>query len=220
MTTTNLAETYRDAAYTQLVRVGKALGNSSRLKLLNNLVQGPKTVEELAKTVGLSVGTASKNLQLLKQVGLVRVERRGNYVVYELASAQVPQVLSLLVDVSEQALPELRALEQQLSAQRPPLPQLSITDITRELATGQPYLIDLRPADEYQVAHLPGAHNFPYDQIMQRLAEIPRDRELVVYCRGRLCGYSEMIGQQLKDRGYQVQIFQMTVWEWQQAQAQ
>ena len=220
MTTTNLAETYRDAAYTQLVRVGKALGNSSRLKLLNNLVQGPKTVEELAKTVGLSVGTASKNLQLLKQVGLVRVERRGNYVVYDLASAQVPQVLSLLVDVSEQALPELRALEQQLSAQRPPLPQLSITDITRELATGQPYLIDLRPTDEYQVAHLPGAHNFPYDQIMQRLAEIPRDRELVVYCRGRLCGYSEMIGQQLKDQGYQVQIFQMTVWEWQQAQAQ
>ena len=68
-------EDYRDAAFEQVIKVGKAFGNVSRIKLLDNLIEGKKSVEELAKAVGLSVGTASKNLQILKKVNLVKEEK-------------------------------------------------------------------------------------------------------------------------------------------------
>ncbi|MGR6429209.1 ArsR/SmtB family transcription factor [Lactobacillus acidophilus] len=58
---------FRNEAYDQVVKIGKTLGNVSRLKILDNLVQSKKSVEELARAVGLSIGTTSKNLQLLKK---------------------------------------------------------------------------------------------------------------------------------------------------------
>lgn len=75
---------YRDAVYEQVVKVGKSLGNVTRLQLLNILAQGPKTVEVLASTVGLSVATVSRNLQILKQINLVAIEREKNFVTYRL----------------------------------------------------------------------------------------------------------------------------------------
>lgn len=80
---------YRDAVYEQVVKVGKSLGNVSRLRILDVLVQGPKTVEHLATIIGLSVATTSRNLQILKQAHLVQIERRQNFIVYRLASEQV-----------------------------------------------------------------------------------------------------------------------------------
>lgn len=71
---------FRNEAYDQVVKIGKTLGNVSRLKILDNLVQSKKSVEELARAVGLSIGTTSKNLQLLKKVNLVKEEKEKNFV--------------------------------------------------------------------------------------------------------------------------------------------
>jgi len=109
-----LVEAYRDSAFEQLVKIGKSLGNVSRLKLLDNLAQGKKSVEDLAKSVGLTTGTASKNLQLLKKVGLVKESRDKNFIFYKLASEKIAQMISLLIDISEESLPELRNLEASL----------------------------------------------------------------------------------------------------------
>ncbi|WP_253733177.1 rhodanese-like domain-containing protein [Latilactobacillus curvatus] len=75
-------------------------------------------------------------------------------------------------------------------------------------------LIDLRPADEFASQHLPGARNVPYDQLDQRLAELPKDKEVVVYCRGRLCAYANVASQQLQAAGFKVATFNQSVWEW------
>ena len=44
-------------------------------------------------------------------------------------------------------------------------------------------LLDVREPQEWSVSHLNGAIHVPLQQVPQRLAEIPRDRDLVVYCR-------------------------------------
>lgn len=212
--TNNLANNYREEAFNQVVRISKTLGNVSRLKLLENLTQGRKSVEELAKTVGLSTATASKNLQILKKVGLVEEKRDKNFIYYKLASDKIAQVISLLVDISQQNLAEFTELQTKLDQQGSNLVHLSIGDLKRKMVVGDPYIIDLRPADEYDAAHLPGAHNIPFDQFNSRMSEIPSNREIIVYCRGRLCGYSDILGKKLKDKGYQVQVFDRTVWEW------
>lgn len=207
-------EDYRDAAFEQVIKVGKAFGNVSRIKLLDNLIEGKKSVEELAKAVGLSVGTASKNLQILKKVNLVKEEKDKNFVYYELASAKVAKLITLLIDISEDAIPELKELEKHLKKENSNLLRLSIPELKEKLEKTNPYVLDLRPKSEFEEGHLPGAHNISFNEIDLNLNKFPYDRKIVVYCRGRLCAYSDVIGNKLKLAGYDVETFNNTVWEW------
>lgn len=207
-------EDYRDDAFEQVIKVGKAFGNVSRIKLLDNLIEGKKSVEELAKAVGLSVGTASKNLQILKKVNLVKEEKDKNFVYYELASAKVAKLITLLIDISEDAIPELKELEKHLKKENSNLLRLSIPELKEKLEKTNPYVLDLRPKSEFEEGHLPGAHNIPFNEIDLNLNKFPYDRKIVVYCRGRLCAYSDVIGNKLKLAGYDVETFNNTVWEW------
>jgi rhodanese-related sulfurtransferase len=46
-----------------------------------------------------------------------------------------------------------------------------------------PFVLDVRAPEEYVTGHVPGAVNIPHDQIAARLAEVPKDRDVVLYCR-------------------------------------
>lgn len=207
---------FRNEAYDQVVKIGKALGNVSRLKILDNLIQSKKSVEELADAIGLSIGTTSKNLQLLKKVNLVKEEKEKNFVFYKIADPKVKQVLTILIDISEENLPELKQLQKNLKKHNSNLISLTISELKNKMKKEDIYIIDLRPKDEFDAGHLPRAHNIPYDKIDDEMDKLPQDQELIIYCRGRLCPYSDIVGNKLKMAGYSVQIFNNTVWEWQQ----
>jgi len=51
-----------------------------------------------------------------------------------------------------------------------------------QLTTDSALLVDVRDRDEFEAGHIPGAINLPLNQIRQRLAELPRDREIWLYC--------------------------------------
>lgn len=207
---------FSNKAYDQVVKIGKALGNASRLKILDNLIQSKKSVEALAKAVGLSIGTTSKNLQLLKKVNLVKEEKEKNFVFYEIAGPKVKQALTLLIDISEENIPELKQLQKDLNKNNSNLISLTIPELKNKMKKEDIYIIDLRPKDEFDAGHLPGAHNIPYDKIDDEMDRLPKDKEMVIYCRGRLCPYSDIVGNKLKLAGYSVETFHNTVWEWQQ----
>jgi rhodanese-related sulfurtransferase len=59
----------------------------------------------------------------------------------------------------------------------------------------------VRPAPEYAAAHLPGAVNIPLEQLEDRLAELPADREVVAYCRGPFCAYAHEAVRKLHSSG-------------------
>lgn len=46
-----------------------------------------------------------------------------------------------------------------------------------------PFVLDVRTAEEYVSGHVPRAVNIPHDQLASRLAEVPKDRDVVLYCR-------------------------------------
>jgi phage shock protein E len=51
------------------------------------------------------------------------------------------------------------------------------------------FLLDVRTPQEYAEGHIAGAINVPYDQLATRLAEVPKDKDVVLYCRsGRRAG--------------------------------
>lgn len=82
-------------------RVLKALGHPSRLLILEELATGEKCVAELTSSVGSDVSTVSKHLSLLKSVGLVHDDRRGNQVFYRIATPCVLNFFSCVESVME-----------------------------------------------------------------------------------------------------------------------
>jgi phage shock protein E len=51
------------------------------------------------------------------------------------------------------------------------------------------FVLDVRTPQEYADGHVPGAVNVPYDQLASRLAEVPQDKDVVLYCKsGRRAG--------------------------------
>ncbi|QNQ81274.1 ArsR/SmtB family transcription factor [Lactobacillus sp. PV034] len=209
-----LADKYQNAAFEQVVKIGKTFSNLTRIKILFMLDQGPKSVEELAGQINMSVANTSKNLQILKQVNLVKEEKQKNFVIYHLTSKKVNELLSLLIDLSEEALPSFTELEDNLVAKTTDLPHVDSKTLYDKLSSNGAYVLDLRPKDEFDNDHLPQAHNIDYHYIDEHLNELPNDQDIIVYCRGRLCGIANVVGQRLQDLGHQVYTYNHTVSEW------
>lgn len=68
-------------------------------------------------------------------------------------------------------------------------PQVDVDKIVAVPAASRPLLIDVRTTREYEEGHIPGAINIPVDELRSRLGEIPRDREVAVYCQVGQRGY-------------------------------
>ena len=84
----------------------------------------------------------------------------------------------------------------------PPLAPVSQEALIQRLDDGAkaPYVLDVRTIDEYVSGHVPGAVNIPHDQLASRLAEVPKDRDVVLYCRsGRR---AVLAAEVLADNGY------------------
>jgi rhodanese-related sulfurtransferase len=78
-------------------------------------------------------------------------------------------------------------------------------------------LLDVRPAVEYETAHLPGAVSIPWNEVAHRLDELPGDKTIVAYCRGPYCVYADEALSRLAAIGRAVARLEEGVAEWQQA---
>lgn len=176
----------KDRLFEQFAQVGKALANPKRLELLDLLAQGPRSVEALAAAAGLGVTTCSANLQTLRQAGLVTGRRDRTRVVYSLAGPDVAALYAGLRSVAQVHRAETdRARRAYLGADD--VDELAREELLRRVRAGDVVVLDVRPAEEYAAAHIPGAVSVPVEELPARLAELPADVEVVAYCRGAYC---------------------------------
>ncbi|MEU6579394.1 metalloregulator ArsR/SmtB family transcription factor [Nocardia sp. NPDC046763] len=173
------------ALFDEIARVGKALGNGRRLQILDLLGQGERTVEAIATTTGMNLTTASANLQALKAGGLVEARRDGTRQYYRLAGTDVARLFALVQTVAEAHLADVAVAAAAVLGS--PEDAISRDELLRRLDTGEITLIDVRPHEEYDAGHIPGAINIPVAELAARLAELPADRDIVAYCRGTYC---------------------------------
>jgi DNA-binding transcriptional ArsR family regulator len=73
-----------------------ALANAKRLMALCHLVQGEKSVGDLAELVGLAPAALSQHLARMRDLRLVETRRDGQTIFYRLASAEVAAILETL----------------------------------------------------------------------------------------------------------------------------
>lgn len=165
---------------------GKALASGKRLELLDLLAQGERTVDALAKAAGLNLTTASAHLQTLKQAGFVATRREGVRIHYRLAGEDVARLFALLREVAENrqaTVPPAR--DAYLGGDREA--ELTREELQARAGDGDVVVLDVRPAEEYEAGHIPGALSIPVEELADRITELPEGAETVVYCRGKYC---------------------------------
>ncbi len=176
----------KDSLFTEFAAVGKALASPKRLELLDLLAQAPRSVEDLARTADLGLSTCSAHLQRLLAAGLVTTRRDGTRIWYSLAGDDVAALFTDVRAVAQRHRPHTEAARRgYLGADD--TEQVDLVELLRRAEAGDVVVLDVRPAPEYAAAHLPGAVNIPLEQLEDRLAELPADREVVAYCRGAYC---------------------------------
>lgn len=178
---------YTNAIYEQFARVGKALCNARRLELVDLLLQAERTVETLAAETGMSVANTSQHLQVLKQARLVESERHGNHVAYRTTSPAVAHLLLGIRHFAESNLAEVAAITQRFLDGRRDMEPIDRAALLERARSGDVVVLDVRPHEEYVTAHLPAAVSLPLEELERRISELPRDKEIVAYCRGPYC---------------------------------
>jgi ArsR family transcriptional regulator len=214
------SRTAAGAVRAALAEVAKALGHEHRVELIEQLAQGPRSVEPLAERVGLSVANASQHLQHLRRAGLVSTHRDGKRVVYRLADdadAEIVLLLGALRRVAEHAVAAMERIVAAYFHARDQLEPVGAVELAARLRDGDVVLLDVRPEDEYGLGHLPGALNIPLRQLEQRLAELPRNLEIIAYCRGPYCVLSFEAVAELRARGFSIRRFEAGFPEWKAA---
>jgi rhodanese-related sulfurtransferase/DNA-binding transcriptional ArsR family regulator len=211
------SRTLKDLLYEQVARVGKALASPKRLEMLEMLAQGEKSVEALASAVAVDVKLASAHLKALKEARLVQVRREGKRMIYRLSGSDVAQLSVTLRHVAEEHLLELRMALQQMMAEPDQLTQVGRKDLLAQAKRGEVVVLDVRPPEEFDTAHLPFARSVPLAELAHRLSELPRDVDIVAYCRGPFCLMSDEAVKLLREHGYRARKTFDGVSEWQAA---
>lgn len=205
---------FRDTIYEQFARVGKAVSAPKRIELLDLLCQGPRTVEMLAQQAAISVANASQHLQILRAARLVDTEKKGLYVEYRLADIQVCEFFRSLRQIAASRLVEVEQVTRAFLNERGAMEAVRGDELLRRVRNGEVTVIDVRPIEEYSAGHIPGALSIPLSELKARLKNLPKDREVVAYCRGPYCVMAIEAVDLLRRKGYQAYRMEQGVMEW------
>ena len=204
----------KKVVYEQLSRIGKAVASPPRLELLDLLCQGPHTVEGLAREAGLTVANCSQHLRVLHRARLVETEKEGLYVTYRLADLAVCEFFRSLRVLGEQRLAEIELLLRQFREERELLEPVAIRALLRRIRRAEVTVLDVRPPEEYRAGHIPGAVSIPLKDLRSHLSRLPRDQEIVAYCRGPYCVLAKEAVHLLRAKGFNAQRMECGVPDW------
>jgi rhodanese-related sulfurtransferase/DNA-binding transcriptional ArsR family regulator len=210
-------ETAKRELYQSIAKVAQALASGNRLQLLEFMAQGERSVDALAAMAGVTVANASQHLQALRRAGLVTARKEGQRVYYRVAGDDVVRLYDGLRAVAESRLAEVRQLVNEFLGDRGALEPVLAEELLARAKKGLVTVLDVRPREEFEAGHLPGAVNIPMDRLESELARLPKKREVVAYCRGPYCLMSFDAVLKLRQRGWKARRLNEGYPEWKAA---
>ncbi|MBL8019111.1 MAG: ArsR family transcriptional regulator [Leptospirales bacterium] len=193
---------FKGLIYGRLAQVAKCLSDAGRLEILDMVTQAPKPVEQLVAETKMTLGTVSHHLQLLKRAGLVTSRKDGRYVVYSHTTLG-RDLFTQLCAAGETHLAEIRMAMLDFFG-HDDLEALDERELIKKARDREIMLIDVRPENEYEAGHIPGAVSVPIKELEKRLKSLPRTKDIFAYCRGRYCVLSTEATKTLRKNGYRV----------------
>ena len=208
---------FKHDLFAQFARVGKALGNGNRLELLEFIAQAERSVEELATIAGLTVANTSQHLQHLRQAGLVTTRKVGLKVFYSISGDDVITMFDALRVVAERHVADVDRLVNTYLTVKDSLEPIPRKELIERVRDNLVTVLDVRPAEEFNAGHVPGAINIPLSELEQRLDELGHKKEVVAYCRGPHCILAFDAVAQLREKGLKARRMEDGYPEWKTA---
>lgn len=208
----------KQAIFASLAEIAQALGHAHRLELLEHLGQGERSVEELAARSSLTFANASRHLQILRRAALVETRREGKRIIYRLAGEnEVIGALKALSRLGERNMAEIERVMATYFRARDAMEPVTRAELISRLRDGTVTVLDVRPESEFNLGHLPGALSIPFGELERRLSELPKEAQIIAYCRGRYCVLSFEAVAALREKGYDVRRLEDGYPEWKAA---
>jgi ArsR family transcriptional regulator len=207
----------KHVVFAALAEVAKALGSANRIEIVELLGQGERSVEVIAARLCLSVANASQHLQVMRRAGLLSSRRDGKRVLYRLSDPAVVDLMSALGRMGERNQAEVRAVVGSFFHDLDALEPLSRGELIDRLRDGSVTVLDVRPEDEFAAGRLPSALNIPLRDLAGRLGDLPKDQEIIAYCRGPYCVLAFEAVALLRRHGFKVRRLEEGFPEWQAA---
>ena len=195
-------------------KIGKGLSCGKRLEILDLLCQGELSVDKIAAKANISQKLASAHLRALREARLVVTRRDSRHIFYRLADESMPAALVAIARLAERRFTDVI---QPLSSHFDDLKSMCRLDqreLIQKSRSGEIVVIDVRPEDEFQAGHFPEARSIPIDNLKQRLSRLPKNREIVAYCRGSYCVYAHQAVKLLQREGYKASWYPEGITEW------
>jgi rhodanese-related sulfurtransferase/DNA-binding MarR family transcriptional regulator len=207
----------KDALFDAFAEMAKALASGRRAEIVDVLAQGERSVEELASEISQSVANTSHHLRALARAGLVTTRRDGNRIFYALASERVAELWSALRDAAADHVAGLDRLAAAYLGKRDGVEVVDRGELAARLRRGEVIVLDVRPGSEYEAGHIRGARSVPVTELRRHLRVLPKDAEVVAYCRGPYCVYADEAVRLLHKRGFQARRLEDGFPEWKRA---
>jgi DNA-binding transcriptional ArsR family regulator len=207
----------KNALFDAFAEVAKALGSGRRAEIVDVLAQGERSVDELAREIDQTLANTSHHLHALTRAGLLTSRREGTRVFYKLASEPVGVLWSALRDVAAEHVAGIERLTNAYLGDRRELEAITRAELASRLRRRNVVVIDARPTAEYTAGHILGARSMPPDEVRRLLRTIPKDGEIVAYCRGPFCVYADDAVRSLQRRGIRARRLEDGFPEWKRA---
>ncbi|MGH2694707.1 MAG: ArsR/SmtB family transcription factor [Actinomycetota bacterium] len=201
--------------FDEFARIAKALSSGRRAEIVDVLANGERSVETLADELDLSIANVSQHLQILRRAGLVATRRDGTFVYYSLSSPEVLEFWRSLQHIAGTRLAEVERLTEAYLGDRDGLEAVTKEDLSRRLRRKEDLVVlDVRPSEEYEAGHIPGAISIPVSELRRRLRELPKRKEIVAYCRGAYCAFAPEAVRYLTRKGYRARLLSDGLPDW------
>lgn len=205
---------FKDAIYEQFARIGSAVSSPKRLELLDLLCQGPKNVETLSRETGMTLANTSQHLQTLRAARLVEADKEGLHVIYRLADGMVCEFFRSMRVLAENRLAEVEMIKRRFLEGRQGMEPVDRKDLVQRVKEGAVTVLDVRPVEEYRAGHIPGSLSVPLPELEKLLSTLPRDQEIVAYCRGPYCVLAVQAVEMLRKQGFTAVRLEAGIQDW------
>src|SRR5437867_341999 len=152
-------------------------------EIVDLLAQGERSVEEVADEIGQSVANTSHHLRAMARAGVVSTRRDGTRIYYRLASERVAELWSALRDVAAEHVAGLERLAAAYLGERDGVDVVDRAELAARLKRREVVVVDVRPAPEFAAGHIKGARSVPIGELRRHLRALPKEAEVVAYCR-------------------------------------
>ena len=207
----------KDALFAGFAEVAKALASGRRVEIVDLLAQGERSVEEIAGELGQSVANTSHHLRAMARAGVVGTRRDGTRIYYALASERVGELWSALRDVAVDHLAGIERLAAAYLGDREDIEGIDSKELASRMKRREVVVLDVRPEAEYVAGHILGARSVPIHQLRRQLRALPKDADVVAYCRGPYCVYADEAVKELKKKGFRARRLVDGFPEWKRA---